>query len=744
MTPVLSYLIKANIILAVLYGFYFLFFRRDTFYGHIRWYFLTTIAAAIIFPLIDISPLLTGSPAALSVSQYIPNVDAVYQYVFIQSQITQLSQMPHIETDTIDPFITRTFPFGLIVLWCWLLVCVYMLGKRLWQLTCITRLWRYFSRQYHNNGTVIAIDRNIQPFSFFGRIFLNPALYSKDELDEIIAHERIHCRQGHTIDNLLAETLLCLCWFNPAVWLLRRDLKQNLEYHTDRMTLRTGFDRKHYQYSLLRVSGNNFQIVNHFHFNQFNHLKKRIIMLNKKESPRIMTAKYLLVIPALAAALLTVQASGLQAPANESVNAINEKPVLTDMASVSEINGYDLLAEMAVIENEATKNAATNLRGLNAHAHYPDTGKQASVSNIIFPSGNSDPLVIIDGKAISIEEMHKINPETIESIEVLKGEYATNLYGEKAADGVIIIKSKTGTNQLSPRVFYKNFIPLETIPDYRQRQGTTYAPEGDNIPKATLVSGDLQVRIYDTEIQSKNEIKVIGYEQMPNKPLVIVDGKEFVDIKNIDPQNIKTISIFKDQSAMAIYGAKAKDGVIVVTTKRGIIYPAQALSKGDFAFFETIQVSGTVTNVKDLQPMPGVAIVVKGSNTGSVTDLSGKYSLLVPLNANLLFSYPGMISREIAVENRQVIDIVMSDDINGAVMTTAIGTNGDAKIVSIKPVQLKNGNSPLYVVDGKEVENLDEIYPHNIESITVLKEQSAIAVYGEKAKNGVVLITLKK
>ena len=669
MTPVLSYLIKVNIILVVLYGFYFLFFRRDTFYGHIRWFFLTTIAAAIIFPLIDISPLLTGSPAALSVSQYIPNVDAVYQYVFVQPRI---SQMPHIEIDTIEPVITRTFPFGLIFLWCWLLVSVYMLGKRLWQLTYITRLWRYFSRQYHNNGTVIAIDRNIQPFSFFGRIFLNPALYSKSELDEIIAHEHIHCRQGHTIDNLLAETLLCLCWFNPAVWLLRRDLKQNLEYHTDRMTLRTGFDRKHYQYSLLRVSGNDFQIVNHFHFNQFNHLKKRIIMLNKKESPRIMTAKYLLVIPALAAALLTVQASGLQAPAKESVNAINENPVWTDMASVSEINGYDLLAEMAVIENEATKNAATNLRGLNAHAHYPDTGKQASVSNIIFPSGNSDPFVIIDGKAISIEEMHKINPETIESIEVLKGENATNLYGEKAADGVIIIKSKTGTNPFSPREYNKNFIPLETIPDYRQRQGTTYAPEGYNISVSPIV--DTRSR----ELMIINPISGIT-------PLVIVDGKEYIDnINTIDPSTIESISVLKDASSTAIYGAKAINGVILVTTKRGRIYPAQTLSRGEFAFFETIQVSGTVTNVKDLQPMPGVAIVVKGSNTGSVTDLNGKYSLLVPYNANLLFSYPGMITREIAVENRQVIDVVMSEDINEAVMTTVIGANGDAKVVSIK------------------------------------------------------------
>ena len=454
MMPILSYLLKVNIVVVVLYGFYFLCFRRDTFFGHIRWYFLSTIASAIIFPLIDISAWLTGSPAAMSVSQYIPNVDAVYQYVFVQPQILQI---PQIEYNIVEPTITHVLPFGLILLWCWLIIAFFLLGKRLLQLGSIVRLWYCYPRQNNENSAFIAIDRSIQPFSFFGRIFLNPVLYSKDELDEIVTHEHIHCQQGHTIDNLLAEALVCLCWFNPIIWLLRNDLKQNLEYHTDRMTLRSGFDRKHYQYSLLRIAGNAFQIANHFHFN---HLKKRIIMLNKKESPSIMAAKYLLVVPALAAAFLTVQVSGLQAKETDDVIAMDKSPV-----------------------SDTTKSV-------------PDSG-----------------MVILDGKIMSHQEMNQINPSIIESISVLKGANAKNLYGEKAADGVIIITSKAGTEPLSPQEPGK----IETIPDYRIRQGTTYAPEGNNIPEVTLISGDVRVDM----ITPYNLSDIVSVKKGENEAVIV-------------------------------------------------------------------------------------------------------------------------------------------------------------------------------------------------------------------------------
>ena len=510
MTPILSYLLKANITLVLLYGFYFLCFRRDTFYGHIRWYLLTAIAAVIVFPLVDISAWLTGSPTAIGVSQHIPDIDAVYQYLFIQLQ-TQPAQ-------AVESAVAQS---GFIFICCWLAVALFMMGKRLFQFAGIVRLWHCYPRQLHRNSTIIAVDKDIQPFSFFGRIFLNPSLHSKDELDEIVAHEQVHCRQIHTIDNLLAEAVVCLCWFNPAAWLLRRDLKQNLEYYTDRMTLMRGFDRKHYQYSLLRISGNTFQIANHFHFIN---LKKRIIMLNKKESHRIMTAKYLLAIPALAAALLTLQASSLKF---DEPRAINENPVLAEIAMppAAEVNDNNIMAEAPVEEKPVvvTTNRAV-VFDLNVQEQQEQQEKK--------------PLYVIDGKVADDVEISDLNPENIESMTVLKGEHATELYGEKAENGVILVTMKTAPPPVNPSD--------GTVRAY----GFTIRGDGNLEPG----------------VQSSIYFRGEGIQ-----PLFIIDGKEFdnsFDITNFSPDNIESISVLKDQSAIALYGEKAKNGVIIITTKK--------------------------------------------------------------------------------------------------------------------------------------------------------------------------------
>jgi len=103
---------------------------------------------------------------------------------------------------------------------------------------------------------------------------------------------------------------------------------------------------------------------------------------------------------------------------------------------------------------------------------------------------------------------------------------------------------------------------------------------------------------------------------------------------------------------------------------------------------------------------------------GAVTDMNGIYSLEIPANADvsLYFSRNGMIPQKIAVNNQQIINVKM-------------------QAYSAKP---------LFIVDGKEADDISSINPDSIESMSVLKEQSAIAVYGEKGKNGVILITTKK
>ena len=212
---------------------------------------------------------------------------------------------------------------------------------------------------------------------------------------------------------------------------------------------------------------------------------------------------------------------------------------------------------------------------------------------------------------------------------------------------------------------------------------------------------------------------------------------------------------------------------------------------------QTLRVSGTVTGAEDGMPIPGVSVIVKGTTIGTATDMDGKYTLNVPSDAQtLVFSYIGYATQEVALAGRTngaSIDVAMasaSEDIE-EVMVVAYGTakksafTGSAGVVKSEALEKRtvsnvsqaltgqvagvqtisnNGapgssatvrirgfgsmsasNNPLYVVDGMIYEgNINSINQQDIETMTVLKDAAANALYGARGANGVILITTKK
>ncbi|TAH22198.1 MAG: SusC/RagA family TonB-linked outer membrane protein [Cytophagales bacterium] len=204
------------------------------------------------------------------------------------------------------------------------------------------------------------------------------------------------------------------------------------------------------------------------------------------------------------------------------------------------------------------------------------------------------------------------------------------------------------------------------------------------------------------------------------------------------------------------------------------------------------RITGTVTSSEDGQPLPGVSILVKGTGTGTVTDANGKYTISVPDNGvTLIFSYVGFTSQEIAVGSNSVVDVVLVTDvtaleqvvvvgygsqkretITGAISTVSAkeivtlpvtniasalqgrvagvsvtnnGSPGEAPIVRIRGVgSISYATNPLYVIDGFPTGDLNSFDTRDIESVEVLRDASAAAIYGSRASNGVILITTKK
>jgi TonB-linked SusC/RagA family outer membrane protein len=222
---------------------------------------------------------------------------------------------------------------------------------------------------------------------------------------------------------------------------------------------------------------------------------------------------------------------------------------------------------------------------------------------------------------------------------------------------------------------------------------------------------------------------------------------------------------------------------------------------------QNIQVSGVVTDAADGQPLPGVSVVVKGVQQSTATDVNGRYTINVPVDATLVFSFVGLKTQEQAVGGRVTINVALEADAVALseVVVTAMGivrsektlgyaattvakdeiikartTNvasslsgkvaglqvqttssdpGAASSVIIRGFGSINGsNQPLYVVDGVPLQNatlttsghavningISNVAPDDIESITVLKGAAATALYGSRAANGVIVISTKQ
>ncbi len=215
------------------------------------------------------------------------------------------------------------------------------------------------------------------------------------------------------------------------------------------------------------------------------------------------------------------------------------------------------------------------------------------------------------------------------------------------------------------------------------------------------------------------------------------------------------------------------------------------LTGTSFLKAQTGTVTGTVTEAETGMPLPGVAIVVKGTSLGITTDMNGAYSIDVPDDANILvFSYIGMKTREITIGDNRIVNVSLENDaigleeivvvgygiqkkenLTGSISTVKLdkaqnrpisnatqalagmaagvsisqrsGQPGsDGAVIRIRGTGTLGENNPLVLVDGIRG-SLSNVNPADIESVTVLKDAASSAIYGSRAANGVILVTTK-
>jgi len=288
MTPELAYFLKINVAIALFYAFYRLFFHKDTFFHWRRMALLCFFAISLLYPLLNIQGWIKAHEPMVAMAD-------LYATILLPEQVVTPSQ------ETVINWQEVIIQFAKIIYWSGML----LLAARFFiQLGSIIRLHFQCSKNNIQGVRVHLLKKETGPFSFFHWIFIHPQSHTESEISEIITHEETHARQYHSVDVLFSEIMCIFCWFNPFIWLMKREVRGNLEYMADHRVLETGHDSKSYQYHLLGLAHHKAAANLSNSFNVLP-LKNRIKMMNKRRTKEIGRTKYLMLLP-LAAILMIV------------------------------------------------------------------------------------------------------------------------------------------------------------------------------------------------------------------------------------------------------------------------------------------------------------------------------------------------------------------------------------------------------------------------------------------------------
>ena len=365
MYALMIYSLKVGACLAVFYLFFKLLLSRETFHRLNRIVVLAAMVLSFILPFCVIT-IYRELPAA-------PEMPAA-------EQLFEAPAEPQPEPFPWDKAAALVFLTGAGATLLWTFGSVFG----------VIRMIRRGRRERLADGTVLVrIGRSVTPFSWYRYIVLSENDLAENG-DAIVLHEKAHLRLRHSVDLLLTDLAGCLQWFNPAMWLLRRELRAIHEYEADEAVLDSGVDAKHYQLLLIRkaAGGRWYSVANSFNHSK---LKNRITMMLRKRSSRWAVARVLFVLPLAGLALGAFARTAYVFPDDKG-----KKENVT------------ILIRNAKID--------------------PSDGK----------SGN--PLILVDGR--EVKSIDSLSADRIASVSVLKDSASKVSYGEKGREGVIIVTTK--------------------------------------------------------------------------------------------------------------------------------------------------------------------------------------------------------------------------------------------------------------------------------------------------------------
>ncbi|GAB3721663.1 M56 family metallopeptidase [Flavobacterium koreense] len=571
MEEIVTYLLKSSGLLATFFLAYHFLLRKETFFTSNRWFLLSGLATSILLPLFFIKKI-----------------------VYVESPKITLPISPEnndlpIIIDKATPITTESIDWLQILFIVYGIVAAILIIKVIIDLFSLAKLLRKQTIQKQEDLSYININQDIAPFSFFNYIVFNSSLYSQEELESILLHEKIHSQEKHSIDVLVAKLFTIVFWFNPLIWLYQKAIIQNLEYIADSKAIQNIEDKKCYQMALLKVVShqNCLPITNHFYQSL---IKKRIVMLNKNQSNKKSIWKYTLILPVVIAFVFLFQIKVVAQVIEDTATKISEtkvslikieinkdntdedlksyqklflenRSIQLDFSEIERNNKGEILHIVVKFDDHKGTNGKsvfkgdpyikaitlmtdTNEKGQNEFKIYDgetngiisnndliEEEKLVSIYNSQFESDTEDTLdrlFIINGKPYTKEDLKGKNIAIIDAnIIKLSPKEALKKYGKRAKDGAIIFKGET-----------------EIINNVLDADFPAPPPPPPAPPVTRKTTSDIN--------QEKNR-------------LYIINGKEYFqnDLKGYTLKCDGAITYYDEEEAVKKFGEKAKDGAMV-------------------------------------------------------------------------------------------------------------------------------------------------------------------------------------
>lgn len=456
MTTIAPYLLKVILCSGILFFYYHVALRNKVFHQWNRFYLLAAVVLSLVLPLVQVTFLFETtdqSNAAALLRSFQQANNTLEEFVVTGKEVTSPEQW-------------LLLGYGAISFFFFLLL--------LYSLYRITAIIRSHTVQSLHKVKFVNTFINGTPFSFFHYIFWHQSIPLQSPTGrQIFQHEMAHVEEKHSYDKLFLQVVLLFCWCNPFFWLIRKELHAIHEFIADQRSIDKDDTAAFAAMILLSAYPKHFPALTNPFFQTS--IKRRILMLTKIQNPVVSYISRMVALPLLAVIVLAFTVRATESKKAEIEKVSENRPYRSLLQSENSPVSDTLPKQTKEIRSvDVKKDAEKKISKITIT--YADgstekmTGKEAEKSGLINNSGygnstvikektapekkvqirkagegEKQPLFILDEKEISQEEMNKIDPNTIESINVLKDKHATDKYGEKGRNGVVEIILKKAT-----------------------------------------------------------------------------------------------------------------------------------------------------------------------------------------------------------------------------------------------------------------------------------------------------------